>query len=125
MRKTLVYSALLLCLLFLALASCSGSSNTPTPTATAIPTAATTALATATATPAPTLGVAPLLPKGTRISARMGAFFTYQGVTYTVVPGEGGRIWGVIGKVTIAQAQSTPVGPGKKVLLLAPASYYS
>jgi len=80
---------------------------------------------TATITPTATPAIAPLLPKGTRISARMGALFTYQGVTYTIVPGEGGRIWGVVGKVSIAQAQSALIGPGKKVLLIAPASYYA
>ncbi len=120
--RTLVYSALLLCLLFLALASCSGGNSPPTPTATATPMVVATGTPLATTTRAPTL--APLLPKGTRISARMGAFFTYQGVTYTIVPGKEGRLWGVVGKVSIAQAQSTPVGPGKKILLLAPANYY-
>src|SRR5260370_37951164 len=116
--RPFIYSALLLCLLFLALTSCSGGNSPPTPTATAILTA--TPIATTTRTPT----LAPLLPKGTRISARMGSFFTYQGVTYTIVPGKEGRLWGVVGKVSIAQAQSTPVGPGKKILLLAPANYY-
>src|SRR5260370_42084963 len=121
MRK-LVFAALLPSLLILALASFGGGNSPPTPTAAAAPKVFATGTPLATTTRAPTL--APLLPKGTRISARMGAFFTYQGVTYTIVPGKEGRLWGVVGKVSIAQAQSTPVGPGKKILLLAPANYY-
>jgi len=118
--KILVYSALLLCM-FLVFASCS-SGNTPAPTATATRTAAATAIPRASTTPAPML--APLLPKGTKVPATMGAFFTYKGVTYTIDPGKEYRIWGVVGKVSVAQAESTPIGAGKKILLIAPAHSY-
>ena len=116
-----IYVALLLCIILLVLASCGGG-NTPAPTATATRTAAATAIPRASTTPAPTL--APLLPKGTKVPATMGAFFTYKGVTYTIDPGKEYRIWGVVGKVSVAQAESTPIGAGKKILLIAPAHSY-
>lgn len=65
----------------------------------------------------------PLLPQGTNVPAIMGSFFNWQGQTYTIVPGSGGRIWGVLGRVSAQQAQNTPIGP-QKVLLMAPSSYY-
>lgn len=39
-------------------------------------------------------------------------YFSYQGVNYAVVPGAGGRIWGI------------RPSDGKQILLYAPASYY-
>jgi hypothetical protein len=124
--RPMIFSALILTVLLLALVACDGSTPAPTPTvvratamaATPTPTAP---KPTATAAPQPT----PLLPRGTKVPATMGAFFTYRGVTYTIVPGKAGRVWGVVGKVSVATALSTPVGPGKKVLLIAPASYYA
>lgn len=66
----------------------------------------------------------PVLPQGTQVSAKSGDIFTYQGQQYTIVAGPGGRIWGALGKVSLAQAQNAPIGPTTKVLLTAPASYY-
>jgi hypothetical protein len=66
----------------------------------------------------------PVLPQGTTVPATSGNVFTYQGQQYTIVAGPGGRIWGALGKMSLAQAQNTPIGPGSKVLLTAPASYY-
>lgn len=64
--------------------------------------------------------VNPLVPYGTSIPATGGAFYTYQGKTYTIVPGAGGRIWGVPGQMSYQAAMQVPA----KVLLMAPASYY-
>lgn len=66
----------------------------------------------------------PVLPQGTTVPATGGSIFTYSGQQYTIVPGPGGRIWGALGKMSYSQAQNTPIGPGSKVLLTAPASYY-
>jgi hypothetical protein len=68
---------------------------------------------------------APVLPQGTTVPATSGNVFTYQGQQYTIVAGPGGRIWGALGKMSLAQAQNTPIGPSTKVLLTAPASYYT
>lgn len=67
---------------------------------------------------------APQLPQGLKIPAQLGALFTYNGTTYTVVPGSGGIIYGAVGKMSPQQAQNTPIGPGKYVIS-APASHYT
>jgi len=61
----------------------------------------------------------PLLPQGTKIP--QSGQYNYQGQTYTVVPGAGGRTWGVPGTMPAAAAAASPT----KVLLIAPSSYYS
>lgn len=67
---------------------------------------------------------APQLPFGTKVPSQMGSLFTYNGTTYTVVPGPNGIIYGAVGKMTSQQAQSTPIGTGKYVLV-APQSAYN
>src|SRR6185312_10419090 len=66
----------------------------------------------------------PLIPQGQLPAGNhgMGAYLLWQGTTYTLVPGAGGRLWGVPGKVSVPVAEATPIPP--KVLLYAPASYY-
>lgn len=86
-------------------------SPTPTPVSTPHP------------TPTPSTLPHPVLPQGTRVPAQAGSFFSFNGQNYTIVPGPGGRIWGVLGHVSLQQAQQTPIG-SQKVLLMAPASYY-
>ena len=62
----------------------------------------------------------PLLPAGTQgVPSTPGAHYTVNGQIYTVMPGSGGRIWGVPGNLTAQQAaQQTGI------LLIAPSSYY-
>ena len=116
--KTMIFCACMLCLL-LALVGCSAPWQ-PAPAPTVI-----IVMPTPTAhVPTPTPHQVPLVPQGTQVPSHLGAFFLYRGTIYTIDPGKGGRIWGVLGKVSRTQAESTPVGP-KKVLLIAPARYYS
>ena len=60
-----------------------------------------------------------MLPAG---SHPLGSTLFWQGATYTVDPGNGGRIWGVPGKMSAQQAITTPIPP--KVLLYGPISDY-
>ena len=66
----------------------------------------------------------PQLPQGTKLPMQAGSFFTYNGTTFTIVPGDQGRTWGAVGKMSLKQAQNTPIGTGK-YLLTAPSSYYT
>lgn len=120
MKRTLILCTLMLGM-FLVLVGCN-TPVTPAVTPTTIGTTATPTAVVPTATAMP--HQVPLLPQGTKVPAHMGAFFSYRGIPYTIVPGKAGRIWGVIGKVSVATALSTPVGP-KKVLLMAPTRSYS
>jgi hypothetical protein len=52
-----------------------------------------------------------------------GAIFTYQGQTYTIVPGTKGVIWGAIGRMSYDEAKAKPIGAGSKIMLLAPQNY--
>jgi len=67
----------------------------------------------------------PLIPFGQfpRGMHPTGSRLVWDGHTYTVVPGGGGRIWGVPGTVSRDVAQHTPIPP--KLLLYAPKSYYA
>ena len=67
---------------------------------------------------------APQLPFGTKIPNQMGSNYTYNGTTYTIVPGPNGLIYGAVGKMSAQQAQQTPLGSGKYVLT-APISTYN
>jgi hypothetical protein len=67
---------------------------------------------------------APQLPFGTQVPNQIGSLFTYNGTTYTIVPGPGGQIYGAVGKMSSEQAQNTPLGSGKYVLV-APISTYN
>jgi hypothetical protein len=91
-----------------------GSGNTTTPVTTPV-----TPPTTSTFNP-----FKPVLPQGTTVPAKSGDIFTYQGQQYTIAAGPDGRIWGALGKMSLSQAQNTPIGPTTKVLLTAPSSYY-
>lgn len=53
---------------------------------------------------------------------QFGQLFTWQGVTYTIGAGGGGRLWGVPGtNWNLADWNRVPIGPGGKVLLYDPA----
>jgi hypothetical protein len=95
--------------------------TTPAPTSTPAPVAKPAPTGTP-AKPAPkTSGTGnPLVPQGVKVPGTLGSSYSYNGATYTVVPGGGGRIWGVPGKVSASQA----TGASNKVLLSAPANYY-
>lgn len=67
---------------------------------------------------------APQLPFGTNVPSKTGSLFTYNGTTYTTVAGPGGIIYGAVGRMSASQAQNTPIGTGKYVLV-APKSAYN
>ncbi len=46
----------------------------------------------------------PLVPQGVKVPGTLGSNYSYNGATYTIVPGGGGRIWGVPGKVSASAA---------------------
>ncbi len=72
--------------------------------------------------PAPTNGQNPLIPYGQLPAGNWvsGSHLNWQGQTYTVEAGAGGRLWGVPGNLTLDQARLIKNG----VLLYAPPSYY-
>lgn len=70
----------------------------------------------------PNAGSSPLIPFGTKgIPNVLGAHYTYGGTNFTIVPGSNGRIWGVPGNLTGAQAKNTPA----KLLLYGPQNEYA
>jgi hypothetical protein len=96
-----------------------GSGNTTTPITNPVTPPTTTPVS----TPGPFNPRLPQLPQGVKVPAQMGAIFTYNGTTYTIVPGPNNIIYGAVGRMTAQQAQNTPIGPNKYVLT-APASHY-
>lgn len=75
----------------------------------------------------------PLLAPGTYkgpsySNLKWGTTYTYNGTTYQLGTGPGGRLWGVpvTGNTTLTptQWQNTPIAQGKKVLITEPTSAY-
>ena len=66
----------------------------------------------------------PQLPYGTKVPTQSGSLFAYNGTTYTIVQGPG-RTWGAVGKMSLNQAQNTPIGAGKYLLSTSNQSAYT